>query len=462
MGTTSSLPADVLTTHVAKYSFRYPSNFDENLSRKWDFLGLRATCKLGADLMRRYVLGTLGQDWLNLQIFSPPSAISYVERWGADPADYEASARHVRAVGRVFGPACRALKAWGRSTEKIAALEYFVFRTNGRLLQLDLSHSHVSPDLLLRMCRVSPKLTSLQGPRYVGTPDATIAAIGAACTDIKFVDFSQAGKTYSPAETWQRHFPGLNFLKLSHDSPRYLPTRLDVVREVALTRPQITGLDIGSCYVTARVIEAIVGTPLGNQLDEFGADDNVTVIEPAAFLAAARGLPKLEFLVIPHGSTMGGPHFYIDLSRTTANITGLHIKDRDTTDACIAAACSHLRLESLEIDGLDLLSSSIVDGITRSRSAATLGSLRIAYSAEEPESPLRAADVLRLLQGCPELDQMNWFVDSACQEYAGLDRGTCQAIFDLLESRGATISEQSYFEMLDAGETPWDCIVECE
>ena len=100
MGTVSSLPADVLTTHVAKYSFRYPSNFDENLSRKWDFLGLRATCKLGADLMRRYVSGTLRQDWLNLQTFSPPNAISYVERWGADPADMAASARHVRAVRR--------------------------------------------------------------------------------------------------------------------------------------------------------------------------------------------------------------------------------------------------------------------------------------------------------------------------------------------------------------------------
>ena len=311
MGTVSSLPADVLTTHVAKYSFRYPSNFDENLSRKWDFLGLRATCKLGADLMRRYVLGTLGQDWLNLQIFSPPSAISDVERWGADPADYEASARHVRAVGTVLGPACRALKAHGRSPEKIAALEYFVFRTNGHLNQLDLSHSHVSPDSLLRMCRLSPKLTELQGPRYVITPDATIVAISAACTDLKFVDFSQVGKNYSPAETWQRHFPGLNFLKLSHDSPRYLPTRLDVVREVALTRPQITGLDIGSCYVTARVIEAIVGTPLGDQLDEFGADDEVTVIEPAAFLAAARGFPELAHLVIPRESTMGGHAFIL-------------------------------------------------------------------------------------------------------------------------------------------------------
>ena len=159
---------------------------------------------------------------------------------------------------------------------------------------------------------------------------------------------------------------------------------------------------------------------------------------------------------------MGGPNFYIDLSRTTANITSLQIKDDATTDACIAAACSHLRLESLELDDLFLLSSSIVDAITRSRSAATLGYLNIAHCAEGPQSPLRAADVLRLLQGCPELDHLNWYVDSAYQEYAGLDRGTCQAIVDLLESRGATISEQSYFEMLDADETPWDCIVECE
>jgi len=459
MGTASSLPADVLTTHVAKYSFRYPSIYDENLSRKWDFLGLRATCKLGADLMRRYVSGTLRQDWLNLQTFSPPNAISYVERWGADPADMAASARHVRAVGTVIGAACKSLKAHGRSPEKIAALEYFVFRTNGGLSELDLSYSHVSPDLLLRMCRVSPKLTTLQGPKYVVTPDATIVAISAACTDLKFVDFSQVGKNYSPAETWQRHFPGLNFLKLSHDSPRYLPTRLDVVREVALTRPQITGLDIASCYVTARVIEAIVGTPLGDQLDEFGADDEVTVIEPEAFLAAARGFPELAHLVIPRDSMMGGPNFYIDLSRTTANITSLQIKDDATTDACIAAACSHLRLESLELDDLFLLSSSIVDAITRSRSAATLVYLNIANCAEEPQSPLRAADVLRLLQGCPALGHLNWFVDSAYQEYAGLDRGTCQAIYDLLESRGATI-ELSYFGQLDGGETPW-CIVEC-
>ena len=156
---------------------------------------------------------------------------------------------------------------------------------------------------------------------------------------------------------------------------------------------------------------------------------------------------------------MGGPNFYIDLSRTTANITSLQIKDDATTDACIAAACSHLRLESLELDDLFLLSSSIVDAITRSRSAATLVYLNIANCAEEPQSPLRAADVLRLLQGCPALGHLNWFVDSAYQEYAGLDRGTCQAIYDLLESRGATI-ELSYFGQLDGGETPW-CIVEC-
>ena len=456
MGTTSSLPADVLTTHVAKYSFRYPSIYDENLSRKWDFLGLRATCKLGADLMRRYVSGTLRQDWLNLQTFSPPNAISYVERWGADPADMAASARHVRAVGTVFGAACKSLKAHGRSPEKIAALEYFVFRTNGGLSELDLSYSHVSPDLLLRMCRVSPKLTSLQGPKYVVTPDATIVAISAACTDLKFVDFSQVGKNYSPAETWQRHFPGLNFLKLSHDSPRYLPTRLDVVREVALTRPQITGLDIASCYVTARVIEAIVGTPLGDQLDEFGADDEVTVIEPAAFLAAARGFPKLEDVYVPKGSSMGGPSFYIDLSRASSRIDCLDICDVDTTDACVAAACAHLRLVHLGLHGLEDLTPGIVESIVAGQAAKTLTHITIKYAAQDS---LRAVDMLRLVTGCPKLEDISWFIPEGLHDHAELDEEPLQAIEELLESRGGNTVCYAIGEWEEDSHDP-DCIFE--
>ena len=463
MGTTSSLPEEVLTSRRGRYSYEkrdYPvrSVASYCFERKREFLALRATSKSGLALAQRALSNGCVRD-ARCADFPGEGWIEYAND-GPPPPEMRASARQVEAMGRVLGAGCICLSAHGRSPERIAALDAFVRRTNGGLRTLDLQFSCVSAETLLRMCRASPKLDTLQGPRSVAIPDATVISISAACPDLCDVNFSRVGRAHSPAETWQRHFPGLNFLNLSHDSPRYLPTRLDVIREVALTRPQITGLDIGSCYVTARVIEAIVGTPLGDQLDEFGADDNVTVIEPEAFLAAARGFPELAHLVIPRDSMMGGPHFYIDLSRTTANITSLQIKDDGTTDARIAAACSHLRLESLELDDLFLLSSSIVDAITRSRSAATLGYLNIANCAEGLESPLRAADVLRLLQGCPELDHLNWYVDSAYQEYAGLDRGTCQAIVDLLESRGTTI-EQSYFEQLDAGETPW-CIVECE
>ena len=144
---------------------------------------------------------------------------------------------------------------------------------------------------------------------------------------------------------------------------------------------------------------------------------------------------------------MPGPGFYIDLSRTNARITSLHILDETTTDACIAAACSHLRLEYLELKDLHLLTSHIVDGITRSRSAATLSSLTIAHSADKSESPLRAADVLRLVQGCPNLRGLGWSVSVRDRDRAGLDRVLCQGIVDLLKDRGATVEACDFDEL---------------
>ena len=144
---------------------------------------------------------------------------------------------------------------------------------------------------------------------------------------------------------------------------------------------------------------------------------------------------------------MPGPGFYIDLSRTTGRITRLHIQDETTTDACIAATCSHLRLEYLELEDLHLLTSHIVDGITRSRSAATLSSLKIANSADKSESPLRAADVLRLLQGCPNLRGLGWSVSVRDRDRAGLDRVLCQGIVDLLTDRGAPPDHCEFWEL---------------
>ena len=421
MGTTSSLPEEVLTTKVAKYSFEW---------RK-DFLALRATSKSGLALAQRALSYGCVRGARNVY-FSGESHV--IGEW---PPEMRASARQVEAMGRVLGAGCIFLHAYGISPERIAALDAFVRRTNGGLRTLDLYCTCVTAEALLRMCRASPKLTSLRGASSVAIPDSTVISISAACPDLHAVYFSRVGRTLSPAETWQRHFPGLRDIKLFGGGSPYLPTRIDVIRETALTCRHATSLEVDGCHITADVMSAFVGTPLGDSLTELGEVDNRTVLEPDAILAAARGFPEFCSLIIPWGSSMPGPGFYIDLSRTNARITRLHILDGTTTDACVAAACSHLRLYDLELQDLHLLTSHIVDGITRSRSAATLSSLTIAHSADKSESPLRAADVLRLVQGCPNLRGLGWSLSVRDRDRAGLDRVLCQGIVDLLTDRGA-------------------------
>ena len=139
------------------------------------------------------------------------------------------------------------------------------------------------------------------------------------------------------------------------------------------------------------------------------------------------------------GSSTAGPGFYIDLSRATSRIINLEICDLDTTDACVAAACAHLRLVRLTLTLLVDLTSSIVEGISAGRSARTLKGLCIRDSAIETDSPLRAADMLRLLQGCPNLYDLTWYIGEAHQARAELDDAPCEAIMELMESRGGDV-----------------------
>ena len=436
MGTTSSLPEEVLTTKVAIYSFH----------RKKEFLALRATSKSGLALAQRALSHGCVRGARDVHFSGEFTN-------GEWPPEMQASARQVEAMGRVFGAGCIRLSAHVRSPERIAALDAFVRRTNGGLFSLNLRNCDVTAEALLRMCQASPKLTKLRGPSSVAIPDSTVISISAACPDLNEVSFSHIG--HSPAETYEHHFPRLNHVNLLFDggSRPYRPTLIDAIRKTALTCRHARYLGLDGCHVTADVIEAIVGTPLGNSLTEVGEVDMITVLEPDAILAAARGFPEFCSLTIPRGSSMPGPGFYIDLSRTNARITSLNILDGTTTDACVAAACSHLRLYDLELEGLDLLTSGIVDGITRSRSAATLSSLTIAYSAANPPAPgtpLSDEGVLSLLQGCPKLKSLTWSLSEYDRARAGLDRTLCQAIVDLLKDRGATIARY-YFDELDRG-----------
>ena len=441
MGTTYSLPEEVLTTKVAQYSFRISK----------ELYALRATSKSGLALAQRGLLSSCS--------FCRQVHLSCHDE---EPQEMRAWARKFEAVGRVFGAGCTRLHAHGRSPERIAALESFVRRTNGGLFSLDLWDCDVTAETLLRMCRASPKLTDLRGPSSVAIPYSTMISISAACPDLNDVYFSRAGRAHSPAETWQRHFPGLRDIKLFGGGPQpYRPTRIDAIRETALTCRHAKHLKVHDCHITADVIEAIVGTPLGDSLEDFGDIDEGTVLEPDAILAAARGFPEFCSLKIPEFSRMPGPGFYKDLSRTTARITSLRIQDETTTDACIAAACSHLRLEYLDIEGFVLLTSGIVDGITRSQSAATLRTLTIREGPTGGVPPLSANDVLRLLQGCPKLNSLNWDVEEYVNRYEleqrGIDHVVCGAIVDLLTSRRATIDDY-YFDELDRA---WGPIIAC-
>ena len=372
----------------------------------------------------------------------------------AEPLEMRASAQVVEAMGRVFGLACTALYTCGRSPERIAALEVFVSRAS-RLSVLVLYDAAVSEEVLLGMCRESPMLEILRGPRYMETSDETIRAISIACPHLQNVSFSRLGRDsgdLSPVESHARLFPQLRDFELHGGEwigihgHQYTPTHVEAIRECALNSKAID-LEVEGCHITADVIRAIVGTPLGDRVHSLGFiepdDDSTyprgTIIEPDAFLAAAHGFPKLRNLCVPMGSSTAGPGFYIDLSRATSRIINLEICDLDTTDACVAAACAHLRLVRLTLTLLVDLTSSIVEGISAGRSARTLKGLCIRDSAIETDSPLRAADMLRLLQGCPNLYDLTWYIGEAHQARAELDDAPCEAIMELMESRGGDV-----------------------
>ena len=437
MGAFQSVPDDVLTGTLTSYVVGIPYHIPKTYKKK--LLVLRTTCKDGRVLVRRIVADqnrfrTMCHFFRSEQDNSAPVA--------TEPREMRVSAQHVEAVSRVFGGGCTALFADGRSPERIAALESFVSRAT-RLDHLDLSNAEMSPEVLLRMCRAAPRLEQLTAPRFMETSDDTILAVSVACPLLNEVRFSRLGREsseYSPVETWARLFPQLREFNLHGGRwVGYEPTRIEAIHECALSsKSPILHLD--GCYITAGVIEAIVGTPLGDRIEMLGISDypgqDETNIEPAAFLAAARGFPKLTDIYIPEGSTMGGPGFYVDLSHATSILTTLEISDIDTTDACVAAACRHLRLTHLALSRCFELTSSVVESITGGQAAATLTSLTIKHCAQEPDSnPLRAVDVLRLLTGCPKIDSFSWYCDRELHEYAELDEGPCTAIIELLAAR---------------------------
>ena len=335
---------------------------------------------------------------------------------GSTPKELLEAPQSVVAMGNVFGAGCVELDAAGVSAQSVAALRSFVNATNGGLRKLSFWASGISPADLVAICQTAPNLVELWGPYSVETPHDAIVAIAAACPRLEQVNFSRHGSALGPAERWARFFPRLRTLALTTPSlgPNlYRPTHLDAIAEAARTTSALE-LDLEGCYVTADVIEAVVGTPLGDRLTCLSARGMAlwTTIEPEALLAAARGFPRLAELWIPKGTLSPDPAWYRDLAQI-GSFSRLILSGHRTTDAHVVAACTYNLVETLEISWIPHghLTPSFIDGVISSPSAATLQKVEIIYC--DDGGAIRAVDLLRLVQGCPRLKNVWWAHDSS-------------------------------------------------
>ena len=306
-------------------------------------------------------------------------------------------------VARAFGHACRQLW-WGVS---------FYPPEPGYSNFNDVGYQR-----LVAWCGAAPNLIRLYAP-CVKIDVETAAAIGRACPmleDVKFCDTSCA----SPAETWARCFPRLRRVSLFgckewRQSEHllgefYALADLEAISETVAVCTSAVELDCRECDVSRPVIDRIVGTPFGNRLRAInflrGAADAETV------LACARECPHLRGLVLPDAlaSAPGQaipPSFYEALARARPELTYLKFCNLYVNYNHILAAVSHLRLRCLEIAntcGSGIHDPALVDGILASPSAATLELLRI----HECEVALGGEDVLRLVNGCPQLHSFGY------------------------------------------------------
>ena len=433
MGAASSLPDDVLVC-TGKFLL-----FDKEA-----FLSMRATSVRG----RRVVQELLTTRWtasngmragMMFCVAFGPVAEDESEFSDEEPEECAADPRSIEALGRVFGPSYAMLYSCGKSEETLQALRSFVLSANGGLISLDLRRSAVSSGMLVEFCRSLPNLVQLYGPRYVSIADDDIEAISVACPKLTGVELSQGIEgNVSPAESWARLFPKLTTLSLSNGMLDYTPSRLDAIRESASVL-DVKRLEIEGCHITRDVVEAIVGTPLGDRLEDFGTtcyQGNRTILEPGAILAAAAGFPRLSTLEIPEGTDVGAPDFYVALGRAATQLRSLVIRYRYSTDAHVAAACAHCSLRMLELNSIYDVTPAFVDCIVESGSAATLEELRILGTAgRDRENSLHAVDILRLVEGCPRLKTLYWFNFNSGLKNAELDRDICRQITELLLSR---------------------------
>ena len=382
MGVAASAPDDVLERAAGWLE-------------KEDVLLLRALSPRGRDVAGRAIAKGIPDVY---EANFPPTYS------GLGPWETRAPARAITAMGQVFGAGCSELQAAGVSSQTLAALQSFVRTTRGGLLVLNLWDARVSSDMLVQLCRAAPNLVKLVGPAYLDTTMEDIQQISRLCPKLQRASFATSWTSFGPAEAWERYFPNLRVLSLGKRVNRYRPTALHAITEAARTTSAVE-IDIDACHIFPDVVEAIVGTPLGDRITTFGCGmtANFTSIDPEAILAAARGFPRLTEIGIPEETPLPAPSWFAELARECRSLTSLIIGADNTTNAHVAAAFAHNQLQWLELSVLPDLTFGLGDAVVGTQTAAVLRELVITLCND-----FRAEDVLSLVRACPKLTELEW------------------------------------------------------
>ena len=339
----------------------------------------------------------------------------------------DVTTQKVTTVGAVLGSGCERLAYRGdhkgTSPEGLSALRQFVVDTQGRLRELSLCASSISAQLLLEICSACPQLKELSAgyglPNILRADvDDLAAALSRSCPLLESVEI-ETDAPWSPAETYAMHFPNLKYLSLEAADESlvdYQPARFDKIEATARQCVGAETLSLDRCSVYPALAELLVRTPLQSRIKILHLHD--THMTQPTLLRLAAGLEALREIVFPNQFT-GSPEFFASLARARPALKELYFDDDSCLDdACVAALCENLKLESLQIDSNYTLTPEVVDILLRSPTAATL-----TWAQFHNTIAFTSAGILRLARGCPRLAQLTWHVSGITPLADGIDNG---------------------------------------
>ena len=338
------------------------------------------------------------------------------------------NARLITTVGAVLGSGCQRLTYSGSygnpqptPREVLNALRQFVVETRGGLRELSLSGSSISAQLFLEICRACPQLKELSagyGLPNIASADVDVfaAELSRSCPLLERVNIVR-GEILSPAETYAMHFPNLKYLDMGADiGPSYEPSRFDKIEATARRCVRAEELSFNGCTVGAAFAELLIRTPLQSRIKSLYL--NEATISSQTLLQLAAGLGALMEISFPE-SLSASPEFFRSLARARPALKELYFDDDSCLDdACVAALCENLKLESLQIDSNYTLTPEVADILLRSPTAATL-----TWAQFHNTIAFTSAGILRLARGCPRLAQLTWHVSGITPLADGIDNG---------------------------------------